>query len=116
MYGFARTPEYLEKERIYLNKYASVFAQRDMEWVSYLKSIGGPENLKPAGIFKPSEDLKRMVRRGIPVAFRPLLWQHISLCTHYRARYPKNYYAHLLSKVTELDPRVKSDIEKDVDR
>lgn len=63
---------------------ANVMKERDMEWVEYLKSIGGPENLKPAGVFKPSNDLKMLVRRGIPVAYRALLWPKLAQSSLYR--------------------------------
>lgn len=90
--------------------------KRDIEWVGYLKSIGGPENLKPVGLFKPSKDLKAIVRRGIPVAYRSIVWQKISLCNFLRREFPSNYYSMLIAKLPELDPKVKDEIEKDVDR
>lgn len=52
---------------------------------SSIAFAGGPGNLKPAGIFKPSRDLKAMVRRGIPVAYRALVWQKISLSSIHRS-------------------------------
>ena len=92
--------------------------QRDIEWVGYLKSIGGPENLKPAGVFKPSPDLKAIVRRGIPVAYRASVWQKISLSSLHRSQFPTTYYKSLLDRAAagELDKKVTSDIEKDLDR
>ena len=77
----------------------------------------GPDNLKPAGRFKASLDLKQMCRRGIPAAYRPLVWQKISLSCHYRQRFPSSHYQTLLrDSVTALDKNVADDIEKDVDR
>ena len=96
-----------------MNMHSAATLQRDLEWVDYLKAIGmqrilnlpafhfyfghvdvcmwfflhvlgGPENLKPAGIFKPSDDLKVMVRRGVPVAYRSLVWQKLSLSSLHR--------------------------------
>jgi len=90
--------------------------RRDVEWVGYLKSIGGAENLKPAGVFKPSRDLRDMVRRGVPAAYRPLVWQKISLCSVLRREFPDKFYDSLLSKLPDLDPKVRDEIEKDVDR
>jgi hypothetical protein len=118
LYGFTRTTEYLIAEKDYLNSHRHVLLHRDMEWVEYLKAIGGPENLKPAGQFKPSNDLKTMCRRGIPAAFRPLVWQKISLCNNYRKQHPEKYYKSLLVRVlnNELPQRVMNTIEKDVDR
>jgi hypothetical protein len=115
--GFICTPEdhLIEKHYQYLN--SNYFQFRDMEWVNYLKSIGGIENLKPAGIFKPMKDLKQMVRKGIPVAYRASIWPKISLSSIYRLQFPTNYYELLLERSTiELTDKVKNDIEKDVDR
>lgn len=116
MLGFNCSFEYKLDERAFRAANFNATRQRDLEWVEYLKSIGGPENLKPAGIFKPSADLKAIVRRGIPVAFRATVWQRISLSSVYRAQFPANYYETLLSRLDELNPKVKNDIEKDVDR
>lgn len=58
-----------------------------------------------------------MVRKGIPVAYRALVWPKISLSSVYRLQFPTNYYQNLLERSeNELTSRVKSDIEKDVDR
>ena len=116
MLGFNCSFEYRLDERAFRASHFNVTNQRDVEWVEYLKSIGGPENLKPAGIFKPSPDLKAIVRRGIPVAFRSTVWQRISLSSIHRLRFPANYYDSLLARVDELNPKVRDDIEKDVDR
>lgn len=115
--GFVCSPEdsIIEKQYQYLN--STYLQSRDLEWVNYLKSIGGIENLKPAGIFKPYKDLKFMVRKGIPVAYRASIWPKISLSSIYRLQFPKNYYEVLLQRAeTELNPKVRVDIEKDVDR
>jgi hypothetical protein len=56
--GFSCTFEHLEYEKAFHAAHLQHTTQRDIEWVGYLKSIGGPENLKPAGVFKPSSDLK----------------------------------------------------------
>ena len=116
--GFNCTFDYKLKEQMALTTNALVTNQRDIEWVAYLKSIGGPENLKPAGIYKPSKDLKLLVRRGIPVAYRALVWQKISLSSLNRLQYPIDYYSDLLSRIAngELNEKVMDDIEKDVDR
>ena len=50
IYGFTRTVEYLIAERQHLAVQRSTLLARDMEWTEYLKSIGGPDNLKPAGM------------------------------------------------------------------
>lgn len=81
LFGFSRSIDFLRKESGHVLSRASITAQRDVEWVDYLKSVGGPANLKPAGVFKPNKRLKALVRRGIPVAFRPSLWLHISLAS-----------------------------------
>lgn len=116
--GFRCTPQYRIDEQQFFASQSSITSQRDMEWVEYLKSIGGADNLKPAGIFKPTKDLKAIVQRGIPVAFRALVWQKISLSSLHRLRYPSTYFAQLLERVDRghLDKRAKDDIEKDVDR
>ena len=107
MFGFNRTLEYLQDERQLLLKQGDHLTVRDLEWVDYLKAIGGPDNLKPAGIFKPSKELKTLVRRGIPVAFRPIVWQRISLSSIHRLHFPKNYYVNLLARIPDIVPRVR---------
>lgn len=116
MLGFGCSFEYQAEERALRQANTETIHQRDMEWVAYLKSIGGPENLKPAGIFRPSKDLKALVRRGIPVAFRALVWQKISLSHLYKLQFPATYYSDLLGRIDQLSAKVKDDIEKDVDR
>lgn len=116
MFGFARTSEYLIAEKKCKLSKMKVWAQRDMEWIQYLKSIGGPENLKPAGVFQPCPELKALVRRGIPVAFRSVIWPNISLSTLVRRRFPPNYYSSLLTESEKLEDKIHEDIEKDLGR
>lgn len=114
--GFNCTYEYLVEELQMHTTQMAKLSQRDMDFVEYLKAIGGPENLKPAGVFKPTKDLKDVIRRGIPVAYRSLVWQKVSLSSMERLRHPSNYYQSLFGRLSEVNERVKSDIEKDVDR
>lgn len=115
MYGFARPASYLVAERQYRSDIIDVAAQLDMDWVEYLKSIGGPSNMKPYGTFVSTPELRALVRRGIPVALRALVWPYISRTDHYRRRYPEGHYADLLCRVSsELEQKVKDDIEKDL--
>jgi hypothetical protein len=115
--GFNCSLDEILSEQAYRHATQTTTSQRDLEWVEYLKSIGGPENLKPAGIFKPSRDLKSMCRKGIPVAYRALIWPRISLSSIHRLKYPRNYYSSLVIRAeNELKSRVRDDIEKDVDR
>jgi hypothetical protein len=114
--GFTCSFEYLVNEIKFRNSQLELINNRDLEWVEYLKSIGGPENLKPAGVFKPSKDLKAIVRRGVPVAYRAVVWHKISLSYLNKIKYPEKYYETLLSKANELNFRVRDDIEKDVAR
>ena len=118
LFGFNCSFEYQEYERAFHAAQMQQTSQRDLEWVGYLKSIGGPENLKPAGVYKPSADLKAIVRRGIPVAYRALVWQKISLSSLHRLQFPEDYYETLLARAAagELDSKVKEEIEKDLDR
>jgi len=116
MFGFVRSIEYLQKERQYKATRVQIDAQRDMDWVQYLKSIGGPDNVKPSGMFRPSPELKALVRRGIPVAYRALLWPKLSLANKYKLKYPTNYYQELLNRQDELASKVEIDIDKDIDR
>ena len=118
LFGFNCTFEYQEYEKEFYAAQMERTSQRDLEWVGYLKSIGGPENLKPAGVFKPCADLKAIVRRGIPVAYRASVWQKISLSSLHRSQYPNNYYQTLLKRVEnkELDSKIINEIEKDLDR
>jgi len=119
-FGFSRTVEYLLAEKNAARMQKVLRQQRDLDFVSYLKSIGGVENLKPGGIFKPSRDLKRLVRRGVPIAFRPTVWMHVSLANVHKRSFPLMYYSSLLRRTdgpdSELDANVADDIEKDVDR
>ncbi len=115
--GFECSIEYHILEKLQSTQQHAIRMKRDMEWVDYLKAIGGAENLKPAGIFKPLKDLKQLVRKGIPVAYRSLIWQKISLSSIYRLQYPANYYQSLLQRIPkELSSKIASDIEKDIDR
>jgi hypothetical protein len=117
MYGFARTKEYVAAEKKLNSAKVGINLQRDTEWCEYLKAIGGCENLKPAGVFRSSDDLKAMCRRGIPAAYRASVWQHISLSTANRSRYPAGYYQHLLRRAKDkLKKSVADDIDKDLDR
>lgn len=114
--GFSRDIDYLHREKVYNSANLNCTAQRDLEWVAYLKHIGGPDNLKPAGNFKPSAELKNMVRRGIPAAFRSLIWQKVSLSSIHRLSYPASYYCDLLGQFDQLKKKIVDDIEKDVKR
>jgi len=117
MYGFARTEQYVAEERRYQSETGEVTKRRaDLEWIQYLKAIGGPGNVKPAGRFKPSQDLKALVRKGIPIAFRSLLWMELSLVNVTQSNYPDNYYQTLLSRCDTISDKTRLDIEKDVDR
>ena len=60
--------------------------------------------------------MRDLVRRGIPVAYRPLIWQKISLSSINKLQYPMDYYQSLLNRIEELPSGVQEDIEKDVDR
>lgn len=114
--GFSRDIDYLLGEKVYNSTNLYSTAKRDLEWVAYLKHIGGSDNLKPAGNFKPSAELKNMVRRGIPAAYRSLIWQKVSLSSMHRLTYPVSYYSDLLEKSDLLHKKVVDDIEKDVKR
>lgn len=115
VYGFSRPLSYLVAERQYRSDIIDLAAQLDIDWVEYLKSIGGPSNIKPYGTFVSTPQLRALVRRGVPVALRALVWPYISRTDQYRRRYPEGYYADLLNRVTgELEQRVKDDIEKDL--
>jgi hypothetical protein len=116
MYGFLRTVEYLQNERHNYAANISDVSKRDMEWVSYLKSVGGTDNLKPSGSFKSSKELKLMVRRGIPAAYRSSVWKSISLSSRRQKLFPTDYYERLVSQIKYMDPKVADDIDKDLNR
>lgn len=116
MYGFFRTAEYLRNEKLKCAANIMDTSRRDWEWVIFLKSIGGADNLKPSSIFKPSSELKLMVRRGIPAAFRPLIWKHISLSNKRQILFPCGYYGMLVAKIDNMHPRVFDAINKDLCR
>jgi hypothetical protein len=116
VFGFIRTEEYLSQERQHHATRIDMSAQLDVDWVEHLKSIGGPVNLKPYASFRPSPELKQLVRRGIPVALRPLIWPFISRTDQYRRQYDNIIYEELVQRSSELEQRVKDDIEKDLER
>jgi len=60
--------------------------------------------------------LKRMVRSGIPIAFRSLVWQHISLSSLRRRNYHVDYFQELCEMTDAMENKTTSEIEKDVDR
>ncbi|CAE7666013.1 TBC1D9, partial [Symbiodinium microadriaticum] len=115
MYGFLRSAEYIELERESRLAIAPAIVKRDLAWVHYLKAIGGAVNLKPGGVFKPSYQLKMLVRRGVPAAYRSLVWKHISMSDQYRLRHPRSYYSDLVDRINEdLNAKVRDDIDKDL--
>jgi len=117
IYGFIRNESYMLQDQYYaLKQIQDIITNRDLQWISYLKSIGGPDNIKPAGIFKSSEPLKSLVRRGIPVAFRAIIWQKISLSSIHRSQYPSDYYKTLVKNISQLNEKVNISIEKDLSR
>lgn len=116
MFGFVRTAEYLLVEKQHKLSKMKVWTQRDLEWIQYLKSIGGPENLKPAGVFQSCPQLKALVRRGIPVAFRSVIWPNISLSKLVRRRFQSDHYSQLVAESASLEGKILEDIEKDIDR
>lgn len=117
MYGFHRTLEHLLAERQHLGANMQKFAQRDLEWYHYVREVGGVHNLKPDPSAKPTPQLKALVRRGVPVAFRPRVWPHLCGAYQKRQSYSPDYYKTLVTRSdTDLDPKVRDDIEKDVSR
>jgi hypothetical protein len=117
MYGFVRPTSYLVLERQFRTTRVGIAAQLDVDWVEYLKAIGGPSNLKPYGTFSPSDPLRALVRRGVPVALRPMIWTYLSRTDKYRRRYQESYYSDLLRRIeTDLEKTIKEDIEKDLER
>ena len=116
MFGFTRSGKYIQAEKKHKCGNMKFTVQRDLEWVEFLKAIGGPDNLKPVGVFEPSAELRSMVRRGIPVAFRPIIWQSISQSSMRRRSFPPDYYSELMARTKYLSSGVLNEIEKDVDR
>mmetsp|Transcript_22565 Transcript_22565/g.32990 ORF Transcript_22565/g.32990 Transcript_22565/m.32990 type:complete len:622 (-) Transcript_22565:66-1931(-) len=115
VYGYLRSVEYLKLEREHLLVNSRASLSRDKDWVAFLKSVGGPEGLKPSGNYRPSNALKLLVRRGVPAAFRPVVWKHTSLSHVYRTFYPQNYYSSLVEMIPhKLNARVRDDIDKDL--
>ena len=118
IYGFIRNESYMLQDQRHhsLKQIQDIITNRDLQWISYLKSIGGPANLKPSGIHRSSEPLKSLVRRGIPVAFRSLIWKKISLSSIHRSQYPSDYYKTLVKNISQLNEKVNISIEKDISR
>jgi hypothetical protein len=86
-------------------------------WFQYIKSVGGADNLKPVGIFTPSEDLCQLVRRGVPIASRGLIWNKISLSDNERRKFPSSHYQRLLLRTDrEISFQADKEINKDIDR
>lgn len=57
-YGFSRDDEYMIREYMIRDQIQNIISARDLEWIMYLKSIGGPDNLKPGFVFKSCTQLK----------------------------------------------------------
>jgi regulator of sigma D len=118
LYGFHCSKENYYKEK-YFHALSSQSSQsHDQEWIQYLKAIGGIRNIKPSGKFHPCEkQLKDLVRKGIPVAYRAQIWPRISLSTRYRLQFPQGYYKELLNQSkTHLSSEIQEDIQKDLER
>jgi hypothetical protein len=119
-FGFRRSLHYIiagkEKEKEQNKK--SVL--RDQEFVQYLKRIGGTHNLKPGGMFRCSPELKAVVRRGIPIAFKSVVWLEVSLANVHRRAFCDDYYQQCIDKATSDQSasmqHTLMEIGKDVDR
>jgi len=70
------------------------------------------------GIYAPNDRLKEMVRSGIPVAFRAIVWQKISQSDLYAAQFPPDYYLKLLQSLESgaLDEKIAGEIDRDINR
>jgi hypothetical protein len=79
LYGFLRTTGQLMEETALLTpQRRKMIEQRDLDWVNFLKSVGGLDGLKPSGAMEPSQVLRTMCRRGIPAAYRGRVWMYTS--------------------------------------
>jgi hypothetical protein len=117
LYGFNRSLDYLASERQHLSSTTVATNKRDLDFLQYMKGIGGTDNIKGDGVFKASKELKQLVRRGIPAAYRASVWIKISLSDVYKSSFPAFYYQTLVSRSeSEVAAAVKFDIEKDIDR
>lgn len=116
LFGFQRSDEYLQTDKDFHKLQSSAVQSRDMDWVEYLNNIGGADNIKSNNDFRSSPELKQLVRRGIPIAYRAAIWSRISLSSSYKTFYPTDYYQTLLLKENELPRRTGDEIEKDLDR
>ena len=116
LYGFKRCEEYLEADKNFNKMQSLIATQRDLDWINYLSSIGGTENIKSDGIYKSSPELKKLVRRGVPIAYRSIVWTRISLSSQYRKSFPDKYYSSLAEKESLISKRVLEEIEKDLER
>lgn len=116
VYGFQRSEEYIQAEKSHSKAQSQAIIQRDLDWIDYFNQIGGVENLKANNIFKAPSDLKQLVRRGIPIAYRALVWSKLSLSSAYRSFYPPDYFQSLLLRAYEVPKKVGDEIEKDLDR
>lgn len=114
-------------ERKYFEDRKGLNDRIDIAWHDYLKSIGGIDNMKPAGVFPPSRDLRSLVRSGVPAAFRPFIWQRISLSSNCKVYYGEDYYFTLRRRLTLQEQRtniiikakkittIKEETEEDLD-
>jgi hypothetical protein len=118
LYGFHCSKENYYKEKYFHAVSSQSLQSHDQEWIQYLKAIGGVRNIKPSGKFHPCDkQLKDLVRKGIPVAYRAQIWPRISLSTRYRLQFPQGYYKELLNQSkTHLSTEIKEDIQKDLER
>ena len=115
-FGFRRNVDYIILGKDKEKELSSRAAVRDEAFVAYLKSIGGTQNLKPAGVFKCSDELKDVLRRGIPIAYKAAVWTEISLASVHRKNFPPEYYEDCVKRIGEIPLRTAEDIEKDIDR
>lgn len=92
-HGFRRDPRNLEREEAFATSYAPRLDQQEQRWGRH---TGLAEERARVAI--PMEELKRLVRLGIPARRRGKLWPQLARADELRATEADDYYASLLSR------------------
>eukprot|EP00968_Pinguiococcus_pyrenoidosus_P006024 scaffold395_cov243-Pinguiococcus_pyrenoidosus.AAC.11 len=104
-FGFSRDFRYLLNEAKHLRATRKTVEARNEAWREYIMRIGGLANLcnRPG---QESAELKALVRRGIPMPYRPAIWARLSGANEARRKAPRGYYNLLVRSVDKLPPKV----------
>lgn len=108
-YGFFNlwTPRLIE---IYQNKIIPQHENQNAVWESYISSFSNPLEINIQ-----DKKFKKMVRRGIGMRFRPMIWSLI-LGVNSRIAANPGMYENIKKHFDTIDPKIQRVIDCDVDR